>query len=103
MPRFFENENVKFVSNLDSVETGAQMAKKKSKNYTFEEVDRIVKKQKKTVKLSKSKAANAVLPDEVCEIWGTVKPILNFVKGFLPKRWQTVINQFIKIIDALCA
>ncbi len=39
---------------------------------------------------------------KICEIYRTLRPILNFVKRILPKKWRAVIDTFIDLMDKLC-
>ena len=52
--------------------------------------------------LAKSSASKGF---NICAIWLVVKPILTVVKTilFFKPKWQTVIDQFIAVVDGFCA
>lgn len=39
---------------------------------------------------------------KICDAWKIVRPILQFAKPFLPKKWKAVFDAFTKLMDTLC-
>ncbi len=47
-------------------------------------------------------AQNAETPVDLCGLYKKARPILNFIKQFLPKLWKEIVDAFMKLIDEQC-
>lgn len=39
---------------------------------------------------------------EVCELYHTIRPFLEFILPFIPGRWREVLKAFMRVLDTLC-
>ena len=79
------------------------------KEYTFEEIDKLVQQAdlaglEKQAAAVKSGAPAADVLAQICPIYKTVRPILIGLTQipFIPKAWKKAIRSFIKAMDMIC-